>query len=360
MSASGQDAPAEEFDDEVLPFRPIDPYFPKRAYEGDIAAVRADGEFWRKGRAWAGYPELEWTHPLTARRVLAFERFIPAYFYETVSSFETARLAVMLNAVLEPAHVRACPHLDIGFRYFDSAYYTVDGRLPMPTADDPYRGQHSAIAIYSEHSDEIGFVGWRQDWGNKGYGYISREYFEPNVVSLVVSWSAMGGPSRAFHECLRKAVERESPRFEQLTHCWPAQNEFQEGEEEINGTPHTVLYWEVYSLEDNIPVDVFEIRRDEQVIGRAHIYHEDGKSSLRELVVEPESRRFGYGAHLESMAMARAQHYKSRTLELWLHDDDARPRRRGAAEAFGLALGYEWQMVDRTRPIIVAIGSKEI
>jgi hypothetical protein len=352
--------PAREGEDEAPSFQPIDPHFPKRAHEGNTAAAYAHGELWRKGRAWAGYPELEWTHPLTARRVLAFERLIPAYFYETVSTFETARLAVMLNAVLERERVRACPHLDIGFRYFDSAYYTVDGRLPMPTGGDPYRGQHSAIAIYSDREDEIGFVGWRQDWGNNGIGYITREYFEAHVLSLVISWSAMGGPSRAFYECLANATEKEAPRFEQLTRCWPAQNEFQEGEEEINGTPHTVLYWEVYSLEDNIPIDVFEIRRDEQVIGRAHIYHEDGKSSLRELVIGPESRRMGYGAYLERIAMLRAQYYESRTLEIWLHEDDARPRRRGVAEAFGRAMGYEWQAVDRTRPIVVAIGTKEI
>jgi GNAT superfamily N-acetyltransferase len=336
-------------------FQPIFPFFPGiRTYR-----ETKPQELWWKARAISGYPELEWTYPHMANRVVVAEQLIPAHFYESVSSFDKARLIVTLAAHLHGARKRvAPPGVELGFRYFDSTYYAPAGVLKMPDGGDPYRGQHSALARYHEDPDVIAFFGWRQDWGDSGIGYMSREYFDEHVTSAMASWVSMGGPSRAFYSKLEK---RRSARTRDILRAWSAPNHFQAMTEVIAGASHRLLYWEVYSLETERPVDVVEIRRDNKTVARMHVYHDaDRQSSIRELYVVPDRRRHGYAAYLEAHAQERARIFGSDDLELWLHEADARPRCREAAEGFGSVLGYEWETVERRMPTVVAIGRKKL
>jgi GNAT superfamily N-acetyltransferase len=339
------------------PFRTIDRHFPGPPHLG---IPLAHDDIWQAGREWGGYPELEWVFARFMDRILAFGGRGKAYFYEPLTDFDTVRLILRLHSILLERGIQSSPSIVVGFQYFDSAYRTADGRLPMPLAPDPYRGRHYAIGADCENGDQIAFWGWNHQWGDHGRGYLSRDYFEAYVDLVMVRWYALGGPSRAFQRCLDRLDTQRLPKNEHLAHCWPAPNSFQQGTEQINGIPHTVLYWEVTSLQTGCTVDVLEVRDPQQVVGRAHIYHEDDKSSLRELFILPSLRRRGYGSFLEDIAVTRTRDYGHTELELWLHEDDARSRVRATAEHFGESRSYCWRQVSMRRPNVVAIGTKEI
>ncbi len=335
-------------------FQPIFPFFPGiRTYR----ETTPHGLWW-KARAISGYPELEWTYPHMVNRVVVGEQLIPAHFYEPISSFDKVRFIVTLAAHLHGSRKRvAPPGVELGFRYFDSAYYAPAGVLKVPDGADPYRGQHSALARYHDDPDLIAFFGWRHDWGDNGIGYMSRDYFDEHVTSVMASWVSMGGPSRAFYSMLEKGRR---PETRDVVRAWGAPNQFQSDTQTMAGAPHRLLYWEVYSLQTERPVDVFEIRRDNKTVARMHVYHgADRQSSIRELYVVPDGRHHGYAAYLEGHAQERAKVFESDELELWLHEADARPRCRDAAEGFGRALGYDWETVERQMPAVVAIGRKK-
>jgi hypothetical protein len=183
-------------------------------------------------------------------RILVTSGFGQAYFYEPLTDFDTVRLVLRLQSVLLARRVLSFPSVVLGFEYFDTAYRTVDGRLSVPTGSDPYRGRHYAVAIDCERNYEIAFWGWNPDWGDGGRGFLSRDYFEAHVDLAMVRWFASGGPSRAFQRCLDQLDTQQLPKNEHLAHCWPIPNSFQQGTEQINGTPHTV--WAAPVLVDTV------------------------------------------------------------------------------------------------------------
>jgi len=358
IARSMQDEPQSPPDEsQPLSFRRIDRHFPPAPSVGP-STDRA--EMWKTGREWNGYPELEWTGAIFPDRVTAFRAEHKGFYYERIRDFSLVRLLVWLNSELIARGVKSYPSVTLGFEYFDSAYRSVDGRLQLPTDYDPYRGKHNAMLWTLREDDEIAFAGWDPNWGNHGMGYMTREYFDRFVDSAITRWYAFGGPSQACYRCMNRVETHRLQRYERLAHCWAAPNVFQINEETIAGVAHSILYWEVLSLQDENWVDVIEIRDPQQVIGRAHVHHGDAVTTVRELFVLPLARHRGYGTFLERLAVERAEVYEHPTIELWLHDDDARPRTRPAAIAFGEALGYEWREVERHRPNVVAIGGKSL
>jgi GNAT superfamily N-acetyltransferase len=312
-------------------------------------------ERWRLSREWAGTPELEWAYPIYAERITALSGEIAAYFYEPLGSFEKARAAVHLNSMLLPRRKPSTPNVSMGFEYFDSAYYAVDGRLPMPTSSDPYRGRHSVQTTDDGNVDELAFWGWSREWGDSGVGRVTREYFDAHVDSVMVHWSAVGGPSRAWLKCVSSSRNRDRPPADRWVQCWPVNNDFQQIPIDVDGRPHQVNRWEVISLETSRYVDVFEVRDDTHIVGRAHLYHDEGKSSLRELFVHPDRRRQGYGTLLDELALNRARDCGVDILELWLHEADSFS---DGSTAFGTSRGYTWSGDTLRRPNIANIGRK--
>ena len=188
--------------EDTVPFRPITPHFPEPPL---VSTPLEHGALWRLGREWSGYPELEWTFALFPDRVTAFSGRGGAFFYEPLTDFSTTHLITGLNAILLDRRVRSFPSATIGFQYFDSAYRTGDGRLPLPAEGDPFRGRHYAMTTAAEGDNELAFWGWNRDWGEHGRGYITRAYFDRYVDNVMVRWYAEGGPSRAFIRCLDRA-----------------------------------------------------------------------------------------------------------------------------------------------------------
>jgi GNAT superfamily N-acetyltransferase len=314
---------------------------------------------WRLSRLWGGYPELEWTFGVFRERITAFGGRVPAYFYEDISDFETARLLVRVSNILLLQRQPSYPSVGLAFRYFDSAYRVVDGRLVCD--DSQFRGRHAVVAVDHAEQEEIKFMNsWNPPhWGDGGYGYVPREYFDRHVDSVLVRWSACGGPSPAAGRCMSRIDTQRLPREDRLVHCWPTPNVCWTQEVGADDRSFTMLNWNVYSMATGALVDVVEIRDDNEVLGRAHLYYED-VPTLRELFVRPERRREGIGSLLEGTVAEWARERGYGAIRIWLREADARERIIGAPIAFAAGLGYEWEDVEMHRPNVVKIARRTV
>lgn len=309
---------------------------------------------------WGGYPELEWTFGIFHERITALAGRVPAYFYEDIHDFETARLLVRVSNVLLSQHQPSYPSVGIAFAYFDSAYRVPDGRLRCD--DTPFRGRHAVVAVDHADEDEIRFVNsWDPPyWGDGGFGYVTREYFECHVDAVHARWSASGGTCPEFVTCMERADTKRLPAGEQLVHCWAsARNTFTTQEV---GTEHqrlTMLHWRVYSMAVSHPVEVIEIRDENEVLARAHLF-QGGPPTLRELFVRPNRRREGIGHLLAETVAGWTRDAGHGELRIWLREADARERIIGAPLAFAAALGFEWEDVEMRRPNVVKIARRTL
>lgn len=314
---------------------------------------------WRLSRLWGGYPELEWTFGIFGERARAFGGQIPAYFYEDVTDFDTARWLVRMGSILLHRREPSYPSLGLGFEYFDSAYRSVDGHLVCDGS--PFRGRHSVAAVDHTDMEEIKFINsWDPPrWGDGGFGYISREYFERHVDVVQTRWSACGGPSPVLMRCMERAERLNFPVKERLLKCWPKRNVFWTQEVATVDRSFTMLNWHVYSLASKVLVEVIEMRDENEVVGRAHLYHDEGPT-LRELFVRPGRRREGIGSLLEGTAAEWARSYGNDEMQIWLREADARARIIGPPIEFAASLGYTWKDVDMRRPNVAKIARRTL
>lgn len=337
--------------------RVIGSHFPSPARVVGTAPL----ELWRSARRWSLYPELEWTYGIFMGRITAVGGLVPAYFYEDLTDFELTRLLVRVGNVLASEGRPSLPVINIGLEYFDSAYRTVDGRL---TSDGtPFRGRHWVVAEDHADMDEIMFPNsWNPArWGDKGFGYISREYFERHADAVLAGWPASGGPSPAFVRCLERADTLRRPMNEHLVRCWPARNVFWTQDVASDRAEFTMLNWSVNSVATGVPVDVIEVREGDVILGRAHLFHEDDTAfTLRELFIHPERRREHIGLLMEGTAAEWARANGAGELRVWLRDADARARVAEAPLGFAISRGYEWEDVEMRRPNIVKIGRRPL
>lgn len=285
---------------------------------------------------------------------------MPAYFYEDIHDFETARLLIRLSSVLISRGEPSYPSVGLAFEYFDSAYRVVDGRLRSD--DTPFRGRHAVVAWDHADEDETRFVhSWDPPlWGDGGYGYISRQYFERHVDAVYARWSASGGPSIAFKRCMERAETLRLPAEERLPHCWPARNTFWTQEVGADDRAFTMLNWRVYSMAMGALVEVIEVRDENEVVGRAHLCYDEHTPTLRELFVHPGRRREHIGSLLEGTVAEWVRDQGGSILQIWLREADARERIIGAPLAFAAALGYEWEDAQMSRPNVVKIARRTL
>jgi GNAT superfamily N-acetyltransferase len=316
---------------------------------------------WHLARRWSGYPELEWTHGIFGGRITALAGLIPAYFYEDLDDFDLARLLIRVGNVLRSIRQASSPVVSLGFEYFDSAYRVPDGRLRSDGTS--FRGHHWVTAEDHLDADEIGFANsWDPgNWGDHGYGYITREYFERHVDMVLAGWPASGGPSPAFERCMNRADTLRRPRDEHIVHCWPTRNVFWTQRVATERAEFTMLNWNVNSVATGAPVDVIELREGDAVVGRAHMFRDDDATfTLRELFVHPDRRRQHIALLMEGTAAEWARAKGARELRVWLRDADARERVAVAALGFASRRGYGWEDMQMRRPNIVKIGRREL
>jgi GNAT superfamily N-acetyltransferase len=160
---------------------------------------------------------------------------------------------------------------------------------------------------------------------------------------------------------METARTRRLPEEERMIDCWArARNVFWQqmvGDEEH---PFTMLNWQVYSVADGSLVDVIEMRDQDEIVGRTHLYYDEENASIRELFVRPTRRREYIGSILEGTAAEWARNLGAKTLSIWLGEADARERLLPAPEAFAVSHGYEWEDVEMRRPNVVKIARRNL
>jgi len=252
-------------------------------------------------------------------------------------------------------------HVTISFRFFESAHAAPGGRLLMPHAGDADRGLHAVAMIgWDDPTDSIVFQNsWGARWGDRGIGYMSREYFERYMNDAWLARRAHIGPIAAKWPRIESA--RNAREFARI---WTLHNPRWRARFKHRGRGHQYAIYETISTA-GARVEVIEIRTGYGFrVAWAHVHHlrSDRKdtSVVKELFVWPAFRRLGYGTLLEQAAVDRARMWNSRRLELLLHDVDDFLGTLSPGRKFGEKAGYKWRWGRYLRPNLKAIGVKEL
>jgi GNAT superfamily N-acetyltransferase len=328
-------------------------------------------ELWIRAKTIDGYPENEWTFTVFVKRVQTLAGFHPFLFYEDARSWADTLEVIRHMHILKAGGVRdgLCPGVALGMRFYDSGFTAPEGRLPSPSPSVPFRGRHNVMitgALTKPGDSEVDAAllifrnSWGPDWGDRGYGYISREYFEEAVESVIVTWPGELGFSPANREALRALNSSRSGYVDALAKVWLMPSMPTLEIRAFLDRPHELWHWRLYSLTSDRWVTVIQIHNGLRGVGRAHVFVDGQKASIEELFIWPSLRRRGYGRILESLASGVAADAGCWLLTGLLREADAQPRQRAISESFGSALGYAWTDTPSTRPNIVATASRQL
>jgi GNAT superfamily N-acetyltransferase len=317
---------------------------------------------WDFARQLGMYPELEWSYPILTQRTWMLSSAVPAFFYEPLTEFDQVREVASLGRELEGAR-KGVLDVSVGFRYFDRFYRTTNGRLELPGPEERLRGRHWVNVGGVQDADHLHFRNsWGEGWGDHGFGYLSREYFDANVTGAYAAWPSDTGSSSKMMNCL-EAAERKGLRHDHWVECWPTPNEFWVDGMLIDGVRHSTISWAVRSFETGRPVYVCELRNPARVLARLHVHGpalEGGAFSIRELFVLPLARRRGLGSMLEASAAERVRELGGGTIEAWINTPDDLPRTAPASHGFAESCGYQLEESGRDHLDVTKIGRKEV
>lgn len=333
-------------------------------------ARRAGRESWLQAREIGGRPELEWAFPVNIVRGAVRANPVLSPFYEPLSTWEEVVRAVAHRELLRRADVAPDlnVHVGLGFEYFDGAYGAPGGRLSIPEPGEPFRGRHWTWTTELQDARTLAFINsWGARWGDDGIGYISREYFEQHVDSVLIQRPVFTGTSPAMMEALVANHWRSGrPRDfdpQQWAKAWGEPNPRLIGRVEVRGESYERFRRTVWSAAASAAgVHVFDIVDDDVFLGRFHLVEPDatGTAVLQELWVAPGSRRQGVGEALEEHATRLARDLGAKRIVAPLFEADAKGRNRVVAEHFARARGYEWHWFKGRRPNVEGTAEKAV
>lgn len=313
-----------------------------------------------------GYPEVEGTPLIFGARVMVFDYLNERQaYYEPVSTYDELLNLTRINGRLLDGHApfSALNRLLVAFRVFNSAYAAPPGALPLPDPGDPEVGAHAAAAGFgwAEAYKALYFKNsWGAGWGDRGYGFLSREYLDRYMVDAWLWRDARVGPSRFTLARLREAS---GPK--EFAKAWMLENARRRWRFRHDGRGHRLHLYQTLSHTGS-PVDVIEVRDGRgRRLGWAYLHHCAGlppprASVLKELFVWPAFRRRGYGRLLEAIAAERARGWRSSEMRILFHEADAMPRNRQAGREFAGRTGYALKWRRQARPNLAAIGEKAL
>lgn len=199
-----------------------------------------------------GYPGVEGTHMLMGARAMKYlylrER---QNFYEPLSNYDQLLRATLMNARLVDGHVPrwARNRLMVAFRMFESIYGASEGRVPLPLSGEVEKGVH-AVAVdggFADAGETLRFVNsWGVGWGDKGTGWLSREYLERYMSDAWLGRNARVGPSRFLY---RRFAEAKNDK--ELARAWMTQNPRRCTKFYRSGRRYTLHVYETWSLSDD-------------------------------------------------------------------------------------------------------------
>jgi len=276
-------------------------------------------------RELGGDGELEWTFTAFIDRGIALEMFGEQlltgldYLYEPLARWEEiTRTIAMSQRLLDGGiPVEMTFSMTAGLELYDSGFYTTDGRLPLPSPDEQYKGRHGVALVGMTERDELVFPNsWGREWGDDGFGYIGHAYFEDHVDSVRASRPSWAGLSPAHGEKMHKlAFEagRSQPQTQDFVEAWGTTPiPIRTRTLDIGGVAHELRMREANSARNGHPeLDIVELRRtlrSPQVLGRMHVLHSRVArlSTVEELFVRPAERRKTYGSVLTASTRRRA------------------------------------------------------
>jgi hypothetical protein len=245
---------------------------------------------WVYARGLGMYPELEWSYSILTQRTWMLSSQVPAFFYEPLTEFDQVREVASLGRELQDSR-KGVLDVSVGFRYFDRFYRTTSGRLELPGPQERLRGRHWVNVGGVVDADQLHFRNsWGEEWGDRGFGYLSREYFDAHLSAAMAAWPSDTGASAKMIDCL-EAADREDLREDHWVECWPTPNEFWVDGMLIDGVLHSTVSWAVRSFETGRPVYVCELRNPTRVVARLHL-HGRGRGRC---VLDPRALRRAAG-----------------------------------------------------------------
>lgn len=208
---------------------------------------------------------------------------------------------------------------------------------------------------------------WGRDWGDDGAGYISEEYFERHVDSVIVVRPSYTGAAPAMiPRLMAEHWEAGRPRAfnpQVWARSWGEPNPRLMGTLVINGTKYERFRRPVFSLAAREqPVHIFDLVDRGRGIGRFHLVEPDdeGNAVLQELWIDPTRRRQGFGSALEDQATRLARSLGASRIIAPLFEADARPQNRDVADVFARRRAYRWKPAEGRRPIVICRAEKHL
>jgi GNAT superfamily N-acetyltransferase len=306
----------------------------------------------------------EGTYNILASRTAMFYR--PdwrQWFYEPIATFDQLVEVHTLNTRLADAGVPrgAGDFVQVGFRVYRSAFTAPGGLLPIPCEGDDWIGDHAVELIgVDEARDRLVFQNWwGREWGDDGVGYMSREYFDRYALEAWRSRSMAVGQTVSKAPLLRRAATEA-----ELARVWMIPNP-RWRQRVTRGRRR--FEWVVYDAISvrNTFAEIIELKTAYGLrIAWAFVLHHCGAdrrtSMVSEFFVWPAFRREGIGTLLEEGVVALAGKWDANRVEVLIHEADDLDSSGVPGKAFADSLGYAWQWVKETRPVVVARAVKTL
>jgi hypothetical protein len=255
-------------------------------------------------------------------------------------------------------------------RVHDPFYRTRSGFFDEPHISQRLRGRHYvAVDALSPDEKVIRFRnGWGGNWGDRGYGYMTRRYFEAHVDLIHINYPTWIGWSpksdRALNNLgwLLATVESVPDSILAKAYCTP--NNASTKLLRFRDRKLRIRLRRVHSIVSGDLIDVVELRkRTGEFVGRTHIMHDANTRSAitTEFWIAPGLRRHGYGGLLlrETEKLATANPSNA-ILVMPLHQADTYAGNLPSARAFALGQGLRWIGPTQHRPPIVDFAAKKL
>jgi len=308
----------------------------------------------------------EGTYLLAARRVsIHYIRDPRPTYYESLTTYDQ-----LLHIVQHNMHLRqlSAPfsywgNAQIAIRLFESVYTAPKGILSLPEPGEREQGNH-AVAFFgtpSSDNQSIPFQNtWGINWGDRGYGVVSREYISRFMTDAFVWYTAhFMAHTRAYTSYKKLNVGSE----EEILCPAPFLQNISRFRE--RGFTYYLCNYQVVSIITGRVITVIEIQNETGLrLAWAYLLHPGDATNdvftLTEFYVWPKFRCRGYGARLEEAAATIADQHGGKTLRFMFHYMDARPHVRESGVRFSTRCGYTLQWRRQTLPSIFAIGEKNL
>lgn len=322
-------------------------------------------ELWLQARALGGNPQGEWTYPLLFWRARVSHPDGLDFCYEDLTTWE--QLSALVDFTTSMSQQGISPHqvysVTLGLDVYDEMYYAPEGRLTLPAPEEPYRGRHVVQLVGMENDDTLVFMNsWGGTrWGDDGYGYISRAYFENHVdLVLAIRPAAFGSSLALDGELKRRSWAQGRPGtvlLDDIRAAWFTQNRPFGKSVVLQGEPHDLIGRRLFTV-DGEPFQIVELRLGSCLVGRLHVEHSSQVSIVRELWVPPNARRNGYGSQLLEVAHEFARRIGNTRMVIFFHEADV----HHADAAYSFAQDHEYGLTssESKRPNLSAIATRSL